>query len=33
MGCVALAMLAIFCTAHVQGVSDDVEAAWEQFQV
>jgi len=29
---VALAMFVIFCAAHVQGVSDDVEAAWENFQ-
>jgi len=30
---VALAVFAVFCTAHVRGVSDDVEAAWEKFQV
>jgi hypothetical protein len=33
MGYVALALVAIFCIVHVQGLSDDVEAAWEQFQV
>ncbi|XP_046656745.1 ervatamin-B-like [Daphnia pulicaria] len=32
MGYVALALVAIFCIVHVQGLSDDVEAAWEQFQ-